>query len=393
MRALLRWLPAMAVLAGLFYGASQLMPGPAAAGPGTGTGGLTGGGNCSSSSAACSVASLTSAGAISGTTGTFSDTITVTKGSGTGLSFTSGVKINLGSGTDQIFSDGTYIFLEGVTKATDDIRPNAGGLSLASSGVPWTNGYINYTYGVAGTAALPSHTFNGDPNTGMSAETADTLILSTAGTQRIVIGPSGTITTVGTVELGNDLRTSSATDGLIDIGSPTKRIRNIYQSSYSYNYGAPAGTAGSGTGYTLNASGATTQFVHKITITEAALADADGSEDETVWTLPAKSVLHRVVADVTAAFDDAAGPISAVALTCGTSAGGNQLLLSADVYAGAATFGDAAAEEGASITAENIPPVYWSAQAISCRFASTGGNLVDLTTGSVTFYIEGATYP
>lgn len=41
--------------------------------------------------------------------------------------------------------------------------------------------------GLPGTAALPGYTFTGDPNTGMSAQTADTLILSTAGAARLTV--------------------------------------------------------------------------------------------------------------------------------------------------------------------------------------------------------------
>ncbi len=46
----------------------------------------------------------------------------------------------------------------------------------------------------AGTAASPSLNFNGSTTTGLSAQTADTLVLSTAGTARMTVSPTGVVT-------------------------------------------------------------------------------------------------------------------------------------------------------------------------------------------------------
>jgi hypothetical protein len=101
----------------------------------------------------------------------------------------------------------------------------------------------------------------------------------------------------------------------------------------------------------------------------------------------------RLIADATVAFDDAAGPISAVTITCGKTAGGNEYLVSGSIFT-INTLGDATAEVGASLNTYfgDIPS--WSATtAIQCRFTSTGGNLSTLTTGSIAFLLEWIVYP
>lgn len=162
----------------------------------------------------------------------------------------------------------------------------------------------------------------------------------------------------------------------------------------NYSNNSLAGVAGSGTGYTTDETALARTFVHKITITRAALTAAATTEDETPWTLPAKTRLTRVVIDVTQAFDDAAGPISAVTVQCGPSAGSTAYVPATSVFT-VNTIGDVAAEIGASLLSATVAdiPSFSSTTAISCRFTSTGGNLSTLTTGSATFYIEGTVFP
>jgi hypothetical protein len=155
-----------------------------------------------------------------------------------------------------------------------------------------------------------------------------------------------------------------------------------------------AGTAGSGTGITTGRTAALQHYVHKITVARTALTAAATTQDVTIWTVPAKTRVLRMVEDVTAAFDDAAGPISAVTTTCGTSAGGAQYLASGSVFS-VNTLGDVAAEIGAGLTSATVAdiPSFSATTAIQCRWTSTGGNLSTLTTGSSDFYIEAVTYP
>ena len=156
---------------------------------------------------------------------------------------------------------------------------------------------------------------------------------------------------------------------------------------------ANAGTAGSGTGLTANFTGRVEHKVHKFTINEAALTAAAGTEDETIWTVPAKTRLLRIAGIVTTAF---AGPaITDVKLMCGTSGGSNVYLISQDVDVLNAAIGDVAADIGASLlsaTVADIPSVT-ATQAIVCRFTCTGANCSVMTAGDVTLWIEHLVYP
>lgn len=79
---------------------------------------------------------------------------------------------------------------------------NALAFAGASSGYSFDSIILN----AVGSAAAPSYTFTGDTNTGISAATADTLILSTAGSTRLTIDPTGDFT---------------LTQGISTTGSPT----------------------------------------------------------------------------------------------------------------------------------------------------------------------------
>ncbi len=152
------------------------------------------------------------------------------------------------------------------------------------------------------------------------------------------------------------------------------------------------GTLPSGTGVTVNSSSHVTSSVHKVTVTFANIASGTGAtKDTTIWTLPAKCKLLRVIADVTVPFTG--GTIGAMHLTVGKTAGANEYLLSADVLSGAATFGDDLAEDGASLSA-GIGDVNWSGtQVLSARWTATVDTVNHCTAGSVTFYIETVGYP
>lgn len=156
--------------------------------------------------------------------------------------------------------------------------------------------------------------------------------------------------------------------------------------------GTNAGTPGSGTGFTTNNTGQVVHAVHKITIGEAAL-DAAGTSDETIWTVPAKTRVLRMVADVTATFSG--GAITDMDVVCGPSAGSNGYLISFDVDTAIGTYGEVAAEIGANLlsaTYADIPS--WSTTtAIICRFTCGGGNCDTATQGSMTLYIEHLVYP
>jgi hypothetical protein len=194
---------------------------------------------------------------------------------------------------------------------------------------------------------------------------------------------------------------AACTTAILDDGFGTMNLNSTGGISTSqaivsltdYSNTGVVGTAGSGTGISTIKTGLVRTFVSKITVARTALTAAATTQDITLWTIPAKTRMWRLIADVTAAFDDAAGPISAVTLTCGKTAGGNEYLLSKSVFA-TTQMGTVTGEVGASLATYfgDIPS--WSATtAVQCRWTSTGGNLSTLTTGSATFYLEWTNYP
>lgn len=152
------------------------------------------------------------------------------------------------------------------------------------------------------------------------------------------------------------------------------------------------GTAGSGTGITVNGTSQVRSVIHKITADYTAFQTAGTTNDVTLWTIPAKTRVLRMVADVTTKF--IGGAISACVMRVGKAANGAEYILDKDVFAAAVTAGDAAAEIGASLLSATVADLTWATtQAVVMRMTSTTANLSALTQGSVTLYIEVCTYP
>lgn len=153
---------------------------------------------------------------------------------------------------------------------------------------------------------------------------------------------------------------------------------------------------GSGTGVTVNDAGSVRRVVYKATVTYAQFIAAAVNADWTIATLPAKTRLIGVYADVTATFVCASvctnGTLSA---TVGTSAGGSDVLASFDVDAATALFGDADTELGTGLTraaAIQGGLLSWAGTIVTMRLTSGTGNLgsgaaTNLNAGSVTFYL------
>jgi len=153
------------------------------------------------------------------------------------------------------------------------------------------------------------------------------------------------------------------------------------------------GTAGSGTGITASSTNYGRHVVHKITVGFAAMDVASTTESIILWTLPAKTRVLRVIADVTSEF--LGGIISAVTLKTGVTEGGEQLLLSGNVLTTPITLGALQAQLGVDLLGGTSfsTDVFWSGTVVRGSFTSVGANLSELTQGSVTFYIECCTYP
>ena len=156
-------------------------------------------------------------------------------------------------------------------------------------------------------------------------------------------------------------------------------------------------TAGSGTGVTVDDVGSLRTQVYKVTVDYTQFDAAAVTHDLIIATMPAKTIIHSVIADVTAQFVCASvcttGTLSA---TLGITAGGVEFLESFDIDAAAATFGDADSEVGDKIDVAantNGGYVHWAGTTIVMRGTSGTGNWGDgagttnLNAGSVTFYI------
>lgn len=149
-------------------------------------------------------------------------------------------------------------------------------------------------------------------------------------------------------------------------------------------------TAGSGSGVTVNFIGHEDRTTYKVTVTNVAFSAAAKTADVTIATLPAKMKLVAIYADVTATFSG--GGESAATMTCGSSAGGNNFLVSFDVFTGAITRGLADANLGTGINrASAIQGGFigsWTTTTpVSVRLTTTTNNTSALTQGTAVFYL------
>ncbi len=153
-------------------------------------------------------------------------------------------------------------------------------------------------------------------------------------------------------------------------------------------------TAGSGTGLTVNQPGMLVRQVHKVTTTYAAFSAAALTADKTIATLPAKTRLCGVLADVTQTFSG--GAVATATLQLGTTVAGAELLLAADVKTAVVTLGLLGADLGVSLATlvqGCTLPSWGSTTALSARIVTTVANSNVLTSGSVTWYFVTETLP
>lgn len=165
-------------------------------------------------------------------------------------------------------------------------------------------------------------------------------------------------------------------------------------------------TPGTGTGVTLNDQGKLSDTIFKITVARTNFVANAVTADVTLGTLPAKTVVKRILADVTQTFACTATCTSAtLSMVVGKTAGGNEYLASFDIDAATAVFGDAVGEAGASLLGGTTPNVFdedipsWSANTtLQARLTSGTGNIgngtaTNLSQGSVTFYVIASRLP
>lgn len=162
-------------------------------------------------------------------------------------------------------------------------------------------------------------------------------------------------------------------------------------------------TVGSGTGITVNSTGEVRRTVYKVTIARTAFVCAAVTCDVTLATLPAKSRIVGIVADITQTFAcTATCTSSTLSMTVGSSAGGTQYLASFDADAAVARFGLVDADLGtalvraAAVQGGDLPS-WTGATAVSLRLTSGTGNIgngsaTNLSQGSITLYLTVEVY-
>ena len=157
-------------------------------------------------------------------------------------------------------------------------------------------------------------------------------------------------------------------------------------------------TPGSGTGVTVNELGTVRHLVYKVTVASTQFIANATTADITIATLPAKTRVVGIYAEVATTFACTATCTSGtLSMTLGTSAGANDVLVSFDVDAAAAMFGGLDNQLGSLTNASGrIQGVYLAAwgttQILTARLTSgTGavgtGTATNLSKGSVTFYL------
>lgn len=195
------------------------------------------------------------------------------------------------------------------------------------------------------------------------------------------------------VPAGQRLGYEGNTQGFVSDGVTVTSGRPVASTNF-FNTSS-TGTPASGTGITANYTSAVRHFVHKVTVTNAAMAAA-ATTTITLHATPVNTRIIRVLDEVTQVFTG--GALSAVTVVCGSTAGGNEYLLSHSVLSATGAFGDVVAEMGAGVVSSTLADFGTVATGVpgaitvQCRFTCTGANCNAATQGSATFYVEGVTY-
>lgn len=233
--------------------------------------------------------------------------------------------------------------------------------------------------------------------------------MDTAGTQTLANGTtitdsaSGKVLITGTtpmIQLGG---TSSTSPALKRAGT-SLQVRSADDSGYQaliagdIQAASELVTAGSGTGITVNSVGVVTTHVYKVTASSTAFVTAGVTSDITIATLPAKTILLGVYAELATTFACASVcTTGTLSFTLGSSAGGNDVLVSFDADAATARFGLVDTDLGTAMTRATAVQggklFSWTTTTpMSLRLTSGTGNLgngtvTNLSQGSITFYL------
>lgn len=116
------------------------------------------------------------------------------------------------------------------------------------------------------------------------------------------------------------------------------------------------------------------------TKTSADLTDADTSEDEVLFNLPARGKVWAVNIKHSTAFSG--GTLSAMTVSVGDSSSPTLYATAFDVFQAA---GDTAFQDGPA--SPNFVSSTWAARDVFARFTATGDNMNNVTAGSVDIHV------
>ena len=331
---------------------------------------------------------------------------------------TQGLTINQGANDDEILSfKSSDVSLSFTTQTEVDtygrfkkIANDAGGLSISglsdtdATGLQLT-GFINSTNPTDITPALILAAYKSNGSNSVTVLGANETVVTVANTNTLIsILGDGKTNFWKTANDGTNyegLQIDPATAGNMQIkyitggtGTDNGDITLTPAGTGLLKNAASVITSGSGTGVTVNHTGAIIQQVYKVTTTYAAYSDTDLTKGIVIATLPAKTRLIAAYADTTQAY--AGTDITAATLEVGVTAeGATEIIATHDVFAGAVTKGLADADMGTRMTrAAQIQgaytPSFTGTTAVYATIDATTGaatTLASLTAGSTTFYL------
>ena len=137
------------------------------------------------------------------------------------------------------------------------VSPDFGSQAITTTGIINANGKVSFPLG---TAAAPSLFPGGDANTGIFSPGADSLAITTAGTQRVTVDSSGNATFTSAVTADSYKTTANAVSALaIDIATGNYFTKTINgNSTFTFTNPPASGTVGSFTLELTHTSGTVT---------------------------------------------------------------------------------------------------------------------------------------
>ncbi len=312
------------------------------------------------------------------------------------------ISVSLAGDQEYVFQNGSGFILGQGNRLGFDSSNGNGDIFLERDSsdtlalVRTTNAQTFYIYGTADAASSPTNFerlfFRGDGSNDFIIGTEDG---GTGATTSLEIHEDGTVMirlAGNAISMQHDLTFAADQDiGHTSIALGPRSVHLI----------GPKITEGSGTGVTTNVDAEVRRVTYKITVLQSQWIAAATTADFTIATLPAKTRIFEIIADVTEQFACTAVCTSTTLdMTVGKTAGAAEYLDSFDVDAATAQFGIVDAERGSALQGIiNGEIASWgSTQDVIARLTSGTGNIGDgastnLSGGDITFYITTEVLP